>query len=79
MGRADPDTRRPSGRGWKVSRRKAVGPARPDLPLDHLDQGVWLPGYEPREKPEPKTKEELAQIRAKAWATRRASRTGGNK
>lgn len=56
-----------------------IEPARPDLPLDHLDQGVWLPGKQPRKKPEPKTKEELAAIRAKAWATRRANGKGGGK
>jgi hypothetical protein len=37
-----------------------------------LDDGPYLPGYKPRKKPAPKTREELAAIRAKAWATRRA-------
>lgn len=55
---------------------KRIEPSRPDLPLDHLDQGVWLPGKQPRKKPEPKSKEELAAIRAKAWATRRAKAEG---
>jgi hypothetical protein len=37
-----------------------------------LDDGPWLPGCAPRKKPEPKSPEELAAIRAKAWATRRS-------
>lgn len=40
-----------------------------------LDDGPWLPGKGPRAKPAPKSKEELAAIRAKAWATRRATPT----
>jgi len=64
--------------GSILRQRKApcnnIEPARPDLPLDHLDQGVWLPGKQPRKKPEPKSKEELAAIRAKAWATRRSKK-----
>lgn len=36
-----------------------------------LDDGPWLPGKGPRRKPAAKSKEELAAIRAKAWATRR--------
>lgn len=39
-----------------------------------LDDGVYLPGCAPRKKPDPKTPEELAAIRAKAWATRRAKK-----
>lgn len=41
-------------------------------PCDGLDCGVWLPGQQPRKKPAKKSPEELARIRAKAWATRRA-------
>ncbi len=60
--------------------RKAVGYCAKglgsDCPCDdehRLDQcGVYLPGHEPRKKPAPKTPEQLAAIRAKAWATRRA-------
>ena len=37
-----------------------------------LDDGPWLPGKGPRAKAAPKSKEQLAAIRAKAWATRRA-------
>jgi hypothetical protein len=37
-----------------------------------LDDGPYLPGRAPRKKPAPKSPEELAAIRAKAWATRRA-------
>jgi hypothetical protein len=37
-----------------------------------LDDGVYLPGRAPRKKPAPKSPEELAGIRAKAWVTRRA-------
>lgn len=54
-----------------------------DLPLpvrfDHrvdltgLDDGPYLPGCAPRKKPEPKTPEELAAIRERAWQTRRAN------
>lgn len=40
-------------------------------PCDGLDCGVFLPGEAPRKKAEPKSPEELAAIRAKAWATRR--------
>lgn len=49
--------------------------AEPDHKPDGsgLDDGPWLPGKGPRAKPAPKSKEELAAIRAKAWATRRAA------
>lgn len=43
---------------------------KPDL--SGLDDGPYLPGHGPREKPAPKSDEEMAEIRAKAWATRRA-------
>lgn len=33
--------------------------------------GVWLPGRAPRKQPAPKSAEEMASIRAQAWATRR--------
>lgn len=36
-----------------------------------LDDGPWLPGRAPRKRPDPKTQEEIADIRARAWATRR--------
>jgi hypothetical protein len=42
-----------------------------------LDDGPWLPGKGPRAKAAPKSKEQLAAIRAKAWATRRAGLSGG--
>lgn len=38
---------------------------------DGLDCGVYLPGQAPRKKPEPKSPKEMAEIRARAWATRR--------
>lgn len=40
-------------------------------PCDGLDCGVYLPGQAPRRKPVPKSPEEMAAIRARAWATRR--------
>lgn len=49
-------------------------------PHDHredetgLDDGPWIPSKAPRKKAAPKTAEEMKVIRAKAWATRRASR-----
>lgn len=45
-----------------------------DHQLDNsgLDDGPLLPGRGPRKKPAPKSAEEMAAIRAKAWATRRA-------
>jgi hypothetical protein len=39
-----------------------------------LDDGPWLPGHQPRRMPPKKSPEELALIRAKAWATRRAKK-----
>lgn len=47
-------------------------------PHDHkpdqsgLDDGPYLPGRAPRKKPEPKTPDELTEIRLRAWETRRA-------
>lgn len=38
-----------------------------------LDDGPYLPRKGPRKKPAPKSPEALAEIRAKAWATRRAN------
>lgn len=40
-------------------------------PCDGLDCGVYLSGRAPRRKPAPKLPEEMADIRARAWATRR--------
>lgn len=40
-------------------------------PCDGLDCGVWLPGYAPRKNPAPKSPEQMADIRARAWETRR--------
>lgn len=37
-----------------------------------LDDGPWLPGQAPRKKPIPKSPKEMREIRARAWATRRA-------
>lgn len=37
-----------------------------------LDDGPYLPGKAPRKKPAAKTPAELAEIRRKAWATRRS-------
>lgn len=37
-----------------------------------LDDGPWLPGCAPRKRAAAKHPEELAEIRARAWATRRA-------
>lgn len=41
--------------------------------LTGLDDGPYLPGHGPRKKPAAKTAEELASIRRRAWATRRAA------
>lgn len=41
-------------------------------PCDGLDCGVYLPGRAPRKRPDPKPAAELTDIRARAWATRRA-------
>ncbi len=37
-----------------------------------LDDGPPLPGHAPRKKMEPKSADEVRDIRARAWATRRA-------
>lgn len=51
---------------------KGIGPGCPCDDQCRLDTcGVYLPGEEPRKKPAPKSPEELAAIRAKAWETRR--------
>ena len=42
---------------------------KPDL--SGLDDGPYLPGHAPRKKAEPKAADEMADIRARAWATRR--------
>lgn len=42
-------------------------------PCDGLDCGPYLPGQAPRKKAAPKSPEELARIRAKAWQTRRGA------
>lgn len=42
---------------------------RPDQ--SGLDDGPWLPGHAPRKKAAPKSASEIAEIRARAWATRR--------
>lgn len=42
---------------------------KPDL--SGLDDGPYLPGHAPRKKPRPKTAEEVRDIRAQAWVTRR--------
>ena len=36
-----------------------------------LDDGPYLPGKAPRKKPAPKSASEIADIRSRAWATRR--------
>lgn len=41
-------------------------------PCDGLDCGVFLPGQAPRKKPAPKSAAEISEIRARAWAARRA-------
>lgn len=43
-----------------------------NTPCDGLDCGPYLPGAAPRKKMMPKSPDELARIRAKAWETRRA-------
>lgn len=48
----------------------ALPDRRPDL--TGLDDGPYLPGHGPRKRPAPESPEEMAEIRAKAWATRRA-------
>jgi len=37
-----------------------------------LDDGPYLPGQAPRKRPVPKSSEEVTDIRARAWITRRA-------
>lgn len=40
--------------------------------MSGLDDGPYLPGKAPRKKPDPKSPEEISDIRKRAWATRRA-------
>lgn len=42
---------------------------KPDM--SGLDDGPYLPGRAPRKKAAAKSSEEIADIRARAWATRR--------
>ena len=42
---------------------------KPDL--SGLDDGPYLPGRAPRKEAAPKPADETAEIRARAWATRR--------
>jgi len=65
-GRADPHHQ-------SVERVRAWVCACGNAPCDGLDCGVML--NPPRRKPAPKSADELASIRAKAWATRRARAT----
>lgn len=58
---------------------RCTGTAVPGLPVadrradnSGLDDGPYLPGRAPRKRPAPKPAAEVAAIRAKAWATRRA-------
>lgn len=53
-----------------VARNKAAPPdRRPDG--SGLDDGPWLPGQAPRQKPQPKSAEDITEIRSRAWTTRR--------
>lgn len=54
-----------------MSRSRIVPYIGPDGDPNGLDSGIYLPGHAPRKKAEPKTPEEAAKIRAKAWETRR--------
>lgn len=42
---------------------------KPDL--SGLDDGPYLPGRAPRKKPTPKDPDTVADIKSRAWATRR--------
>lgn len=55
----------------KTNITEKLGIGRPDLPLDHIDNGPFLPGCKPRKQPAPKSAEEWRTIREKAWETRR--------
>jgi len=44
-------------------------------PCDGLDCGVYLPGRAPRRAAAPKSAAQNAEIRARAWATRRMKAT----
>jgi len=43
-----------------------------NAPCNGLDCGVYLPGRAPRKQSAPKPPAVMAEIRARAWATRRA-------
>lgn len=55
---------------YMASFARAPYDSRPDN--TGLDDGPWLPGQAPRKRPPPKSAAELSDIRARAWATRRA-------
>lgn len=41
-----------------------------------LDDGPWLPGCKPRKRVKAKTRDELREIRKRAWETRRRASWG---
>jgi len=57
-------------RDYLESFKRAPFDSRPDG--SGLDDGPYLPGCAPRKKPKAKDPSEIADIRARAWATRRA-------
>lgn len=57
-------------RRYRDSFKLAPFDSRPDG--TGLDDGPYLPGCAPRKKAAPKSAEETAEIRARAWATRRS-------
>jgi hypothetical protein len=59
--------------GEIVARNMRDAIERPDNRPDGsgLDDGVFLPGCAPRKNAAPKSPDEIAEIRARAWATRR--------
>jgi hypothetical protein len=62
-----------AGEAWdEIVRRNREAPrdCRPDN--TGLDDGPYLPGCAPRKRMEPKDPAIVADIRARAWATRRA-------
>jgi transcriptional regulator with XRE-family HTH domain len=66
--------------GWKEllpAKAPAKNKTIPGVGSTGLDDGPYLPGYEPKAytKPTPKTPEENRVIRAKAWETRRKTKT----
>ena len=56
-----------------VARNMREATERPDNRTDGsgLDDGVFLPGCAPRKKAAPKSPDKIAEIRARAWETRR--------